>query len=71
MNRTTRLQLVVVLFVALVAVACGGGSGESSSTTSDKKGASGAISDPKDVKDATIQIVSKGSFAQPSFDPGT
>lgn len=67
MNRTIRIQLVVVaVALALLSAACGGGS-DSASSTSDKKGdASGAVSDPKDVKSATIQIVSKGSFAQPS-----
>ncbi len=66
MNRTYRAALVMVLALAVFAAACGGGSDSASTTSGEKADASGAVSDPKDVKSATIQIVSKGSFAQPS-----
>jgi serine protease Do len=56
----------MVLALAVFAAACGGGDDSASNTSSEKPEASGAVSDPKDVKSATIQIVSKGSFVQPS-----
>jgi len=66
MIRTSRIQLVVVAAIAVLAAACGGSDGSSSATSGAKADASGAVSNPKDVRSATIQVVSKGSFAQPS-----
>ncbi|MCZ7527296.1 MAG: S1C family serine protease [Acidimicrobiia bacterium] len=71
MKRSIR-WLAAVAAVALLGAACGGGGGDDASkepsggeTTSDDKSA-GAVSDLDDVQGAVIQIIAKGTFAQPS-----
>ncbi|MHB1140114.1 MAG: S1C family serine protease [Microthrixaceae bacterium] len=65
MNRMQRAAIAAALAIGVLAAGCGGG-GDAASTTSGEKSGGGAVTDPKDVKSATIQIVSKGSFVQPS-----
>ena len=63
MTRHGRVAALAALCaLSLVAAACG--DGDSASSDSDDRG--DAVSDVSDVESATIQIVSKGSFAQPS-----
>jgi len=58
--------VAVLAAAALVAAACGGGDDDSASTSSDGSRGPGAVTSTEDVQSATIQIVAKGSFAQPA-----
>lgn len=65
-----RAMASLALALTLLAAACGGGgksesSGTTTKKTDDSNGAGGAISDYKDVKSATVQIVSQGTFVEP------
>lgn len=70
MARSFRKSAAFVLVVAVVGAACGGGGKggiggkESTSTTGGAEG--GAVSKLEDVEGAVIQIIAKGTFAQPS-----
>ncbi len=67
MNRSFRPVTVLFMALALVAAACGGDDDASPSKTSGSRDdSSGAVSSVEDVKSATIQVVSKGSFVQPA-----
>ena len=65
MKPFSRSLAIVVIALALVAAACGGGDDEASKKKSTTSGA-GAITSTEDLQTATIQIVAKGSFAQPA-----
>lgn len=66
MKRHSRWLVAVLAAAALVAAACGGGDDDSASTSSDGSRGPGAVTSTEDVQSATIQIVAKGSFAQPA-----
>lgn len=65
MKPLSRSLAIVLLALALVAAACGGGDDEATKKKSTTSGA-GAITSTEDIQKATIQIVAKGSFAQPA-----
>lgn len=71
---TTRLRnLAAITFVfALLGAACGGGGGDDDADAKGGKGSdkseqgSGGVSKLEDVETAVVQIIAKGTFAQPS-----
>lgn len=71
MTQTLRRLLATLFALTLLAAACGGGDdddddGAAADETSEDGDAEGAITDVKDVKDAVIQIVATGTFAEPA-----
>jgi serine protease Do len=73
MTRSLRRLLAALFALTLLAAACGGGDDDDDAEAEDDteadggdSDAEGAIGDLQDVKDAVIQIVATGTFAEPA-----